>query len=182
MPHINFNPDSIDWREFFAQPQVGGSYFQGVPYMRGSGVGSIFRSLYRYLLPITKSIGKEVGREGLSVGARVLGDLAKGEEPKQTIATHSREGLRNLLHSASDKLQKGSGKRRKSRARSKSKKQYGHGTMSQTYNFEPRRASKRKRTRSASSLPNSSISGRSVFATAPKRKRKKKRVDSLGTY
>uniref|UniRef100_A0A914CWJ4 Uncharacterized protein n=1 Tax=Acrobeloides nanus TaxID=290746 RepID=A0A914CWJ4_9BILA len=93
MPHVNFNPDSIDWKGFFAEPQVGGSYFRGVPYMRGHGIGAVFRHLYRFLLPLATTAGKAVGREGLSVGARVLGDIAGGEEPK---SAHTREGLRNL--------------------------------------------------------------------------------------
>ena len=182
MPHVNFDPNTVDWKAFFGNPssQVGGAYFRGVPYMRGNGIGSVFKSLYRFLLPFASTIGREVGREGLSVGARVLGDIAKGDQPKEAITVHTREGLHNLMSKAANKLQKGSGRRRKKTAR----RQTGRGKVVHTYSpVKPK--GRRKR-------PPHSMSGDSgersfgAFATPPaKKKRSKKRrlrIDSLGLY
>lgn len=138
MTRINFDPYKIDWRPFFTQPQVGGAYFQGKPYMRGTGIGALFSSLYRFLLPIAKSVGKEVGREGLAVGSRILSDVAKGENAKSVINTHTREGIRNLVAKANDKLQKGSGQTKKKPA----KKQKGRGTFAFIHLNHPHARSK----------------------------------------
>ncbi len=39
-----------------------GAGFKGVPYQRGTGLGSVFRSLFRAILPIAKGAGKAVGK------------------------------------------------------------------------------------------------------------------------
>lgn len=112
MGHVRFDPSSVDWQTFFIQQQIGGgsAYFEGYPYQRGYGIGSIFRSLYRFLLPI----GKEIGREGLSLGGRLLDDLAKGQNPKEALVKESKQGLLNLMQKGEEKLQqKGSGRQRK---------------------------------------------------------------------
>lgn len=178
MTRINFDPDKIDWRPFFTQSQVGGAYFQGKPYMRGTGIGALFSSLYRFLLPIAKSVGKEVGREGLAVGSRILSDVAKGENAKSVINTHTREGIRNLVAKANDKLQKGSGQTKKKIA----KKQKGRGTFVHTFK-PPTRKVKKRRASSSSGI----IEGRRVSEYSPpnkKRRGRKRRqqFDSLGPY
>uniref|UniRef100_A0A183C944 Uncharacterized protein n=1 Tax=Globodera pallida TaxID=36090 RepID=A0A183C944_GLOPA len=51
--------------------QFGGyNVFRGIPYQRGGGVGSVFRSLMRYLLPIGKQLGAAIGRQGLERGKK----------------------------------------------------------------------------------------------------------------
>lgn len=116
MRHTTFNAQPLDWKGFFledAKPldlQFGGTYFIGDPYQRGYGIGSIFRSLYRFLLPL----GKVVGREGLAFGGKVLDDIAKGQNPKEALVKHGSESLGNLLTKSQEKLkQSGSGKRKK---------------------------------------------------------------------
>jgi hypothetical protein len=180
MPHVYFNPDSIDWKGFFAEPQVGGAYFRGVPYMRGHGIGAVFKNLYRFLLPLASSAGKAVGREGLSVGARVLGDIAGGEEPKSALSVHTREGLRNLMRKASDHLgQKGTGRRRK-RKRKRNTMQKGRGVSRiHTYPIKGKKGKGKRKAHSVEEL----FTGRSIAGSPPKsNKRRKKRVDSLGVY
>ena len=68
-----FDPATVDWKTFFNLQQGGGAYFEGYPYQRGYGIESVIRSLYRFLLPI----GKEIGKEGLSLGGRILDDIAR---------------------------------------------------------------------------------------------------------
>lgn len=186
MPRINFDPDKIDWRPFFTEPQVGGAYFQGKPYMRGTGIGALFSSLYRFLLPIAKSIGKEVGREGLAVGSRILGDVAKGENPKAVISSHSREGVRNLIAKANDKLnQSGSGQTKKvSSKKNPIKKQKGRGAVVHT--FKPVLPKSKKRRASAYS---GLFEGRRIADYSPpnkkrkgKKRKRRQQFDSLGPY
>lgn len=180
MPRVNFDPDKIDWRPFFNEPQIGGAYFQGRPYMHGTGIGALFSNLARFLLPIAKSIGKEVGREGLIVGSRILGDVAKGESPKAAINEHTREGIRNLAAKAHDKLQSGSGRKRR---RKKKSSQKGRGTVVHTYKTELPRGKKRR-----ASSHSSHLEGRphDLFSPPNKKRRTKRRkrqhFDSLGPY
>ena len=77
MPHVPFNPDDVDWTDYFNEmcAQNGGGQrlsFLGPHYQRGAGIGSIFASMIRFLTPIAKAAAREIGREGLAVGSRVL--------------------------------------------------------------------------------------------------------------
>lgn len=115
MVHVRFDPNSVNWKAFFASQsiQYGGAYYVGVPYQRGYGIGSVFKSLYRFLLPITEQIGKEIGKEGFATSVRFLNDIIQGQSPKEALVTESKEGLKNLLKKGSDKLQEGGGRKRR---------------------------------------------------------------------
>jgi hypothetical protein len=53
------------------------------------------------LLPILKSGGKAVAKEGAATAARVLTDIsAKKQAPKEAIIEESAEGMKNLLEKA----------------------------------------------------------------------------------
>ena len=120
MVHVNFDPDSVNWQSYFTQS---GGYFVGRPYQRGGGIGSVFSSLFRFLLPVLKSAGREIGKEGLAVGSRILGDVAQGKNVRSAVVTETAgglknlldksrasDGLRNLIDEAESRLQKGGGK------------------------------------------------------------------------
>lgn len=83
--HVFYNPESEDWLGYFDR-QSGEGVFRGLMYQRGAGIGSIFRSMFRYLLPVAKSIGREVGLEGLATGSRILGEVASGKDVKGAVA------------------------------------------------------------------------------------------------
>jgi hypothetical protein len=124
--HVDFDPLGVDWSNFISPSadgdgsleshlQYGGAWggahypiFTGIPFQRGAGVGSVFRSFLRYLIPM----GKSIGRTGLETGARVLGGLLEGRELKETLASEGKVGLKNLLEKAADNLgkQKGDGR------------------------------------------------------------------------
>jgi len=140
MPHVDFDVNSVMFTDFF---QDGGSrdiYFEGIPFQRGygkehrSGIGAVFRSLLRVLLPVMKKAGSVVKKEGLETGARILSDVAEGVPVKEAVVTEVKTGARNLAQ----KIQKGGGRSRK------------------------RRASRRR--------------------SAPKKVRRKRKVDALGFY
>lgn len=126
--HTLFDISTVKWSDFFQEG--GGPYFEGVPYQRGfgnfsyvtrqngAGLGSIFRSFMRYLLPMAKHVGKTVSKEGLETGARILHDIAGGQNVKEAVVTESKQGLRNVSNSikekmARDRAQRGKGRRRR---------------------------------------------------------------------
>lgn len=82
----------------------GYSVFTGMPYQRGAGVGAVFRTLMRYLLPIGRQMVGAIGREGLETGSRVLTGYLDGKNLKETMVHESKAGLRNLLDKAAQKL------------------------------------------------------------------------------
>lgn len=127
MPHVNIDPDTVNWQSYFSQT---GGYFVGRPYQRGGGIGSVFSSLFRFLLPVLKSAGKELGKEGLAVGSRILNDVAQGKNVRSAVVTETAgglrnlvdksrasDGLRNLIDQAEGRLQKGGGRRKKATGR-----------------------------------------------------------------
>lgn len=87
------------------------SGFEGIPYQRGHGLGSFFRGLLRMIVPVAKTVGKSaikaIGKEALSAGANIAGDLVRGRDLKQTVKEHGRNAAGNLLTKAGTKLQTG---------------------------------------------------------------------------
>jgi len=115
--HIDFDPLHVEWTTLgsssssYSDPpgeeQVGGyNIFRGVPYQRGSGLGAVFRSFLRHLLPIGKQIGAAIGRQGLETGNRVLTNVLEGKDLKESLVTESKSGLKNLLEKAATNLDK----------------------------------------------------------------------------
>jgi hypothetical protein len=120
--HVPFDPQKVSWT-LYTDSQVGGGavqlggypYFRGLPYQRGAGLGSVFRHiLQRYLIPM----GKQIGREGLEAGHRVLGGLLAGTPAKEAVVTEGASAVRNLLDKASTHL-----------AKRAQKRQIGEGTL-----------------------------------------------------
>jgi hypothetical protein len=127
--HVNFDPGNVNWNGVFSvgagvkdaveggedesDVMIGGNYssshyapFSGMSYQRGAGVGSLFRSLYRFLLPLGKQAGAAIGRQGIESSARVLSSVLDGKELKHSLADEGKAGLKNLLDKASQNLSK----------------------------------------------------------------------------
>ena len=92
--HSDFDPDKVNWLALIhdngdrQQQQYGGSNyspFVGLPYQRGAGIGSIFRSLLRFLMPIGREAGAAIGRQGLESGVRVLSSVLDGRNVRQSL-------------------------------------------------------------------------------------------------
>ncbi|KAL3099298.1 hypothetical protein niasHT_022442 [Heterodera trifolii] len=110
--HIEYYDSLGIWPPLTELVQFGGfNVFRGVPYQRGAGVGAVFRSLMRYLLPIGKQIGTAIGRQGLESGNRVLTNVLDGKDLKESLVNESKSGLKNLLEKAANNIeaQKGQG-------------------------------------------------------------------------
>ncbi|KAL3122132.1 hypothetical protein niasHT_005588 [Heterodera trifolii] len=126
--HVDFDPFAVDWSHFAEPPprmdtmlmsgggsSMGGgggggaapSYpvFTGLPYQRGAGgIGSMFRSFLRFLVPIGRQAGAAIGRQGLETGSRVLSQMLEGRNVKEAMTEEGRAGLKNLLDKAADNL------------------------------------------------------------------------------
>ncbi len=92
--------DEKFWRSYYLQQaqQTGhGAAFAGVPYQRGGGLGSIFRGLFRAILPVAKSVGRAVGKQALRTGAAIASDVADGANFKESAKKHGREGVKKVV-------------------------------------------------------------------------------------
>lgn len=127
MVHVIYDPSSESYAAYFSRQKGGGmSYFVGMPFQRGhgmvhfgglrqrgAGLGAVLRSLWRFVVPLASAAGHalapyaaEIGREGLSTGARILQNVSEGADLKETLRNESREGLRNAVR----RMQTGSGR------------------------------------------------------------------------
>ncbi len=107
---VTYEPESEKyWEELFQE----GHGFVGIPYQRGSGLGSIFRSIFRFILPTVKSLGKKavktVGKQALVTGAKIAADLAEGRNFQESVKKHGRSAASNILSDAATEFQTGSG-------------------------------------------------------------------------
>ncbi|KAL3092071.1 hypothetical protein niasHS_004234 [Heterodera schachtii] len=84
-----FQYGTLDWSAFSSDCVQYGGYniYRGLPYQRGAGVGAVFRSLMRYLLPIGKQIGSAIGRQGMESGNRVLTNVLEGKDLKESLVS-----------------------------------------------------------------------------------------------
>ena len=65
-----------------------------IPIQNGKGIGSIFRSISRFILPAARKIissplvkqsVKKIGKEALKTGVQSLGDIIEGNDPGERI-------------------------------------------------------------------------------------------------
>lgn len=119
MVHVTFDPSST---RLAGNIQSGGQFYEGEVFQRGrgagypgrhtgEGVGDILRGVWRYLKPMALTVGKEAA----DAGSRILGNIAQGEDLKETVKNEGKEGVKRILEKASRKLQKGSGAGRRRR-------------------------------------------------------------------
>ena len=146
------------WAQYYAsQAAQSGAGFQGMRYQRGAGLGSIFRGLFRFLLPVAKSAGKAVGKQALATGAQIASDVVAGTDIKTAAKRRARAGAAKLMKRAARKIQTGKGLGRRPRKK--------------------KRATKRKK-------PRKSIkrTGKRKATTTRRQTKKRKVADQLGFY
>ena len=72
------------------------SFFSGTPSQRGYGIGNIFASLGRLVLPLVKRGAKSIGKEVLKSGTNFVSDILEGKNLKQATL-NIKETVSNLL-------------------------------------------------------------------------------------
>lgn len=110
--------------------QAGGQYnvFRGVARQRGYGLGGMFKSMFRYILPLFKSHAlpvirrgaEAIGTEAVRAASNIATDAIKGEDIKQSFQHHANSAIENLSTQAKNRLQSGSGRKRLYRKRENS--------------------------------------------------------------
>ncbi|GBM39885.1 hypothetical protein AVEN_250209-1 [Araneus ventricosus] len=92
------------FEEYYTQ-QAGNrlSYYKGVSLQKGSGLGGIFKSFYRIILPIFKSRAKTVEKQALRSAIDVSNDLMQGKEMKASAKQSAKEAAKILTEKAADK-------------------------------------------------------------------------------
>jgi len=112
-----FDPNHMSWLNYYqsqaSQSGHGLQMFHGVPYQRGGGLGSLFKGLFRVILPLAKTAGKSIGKEVLSTGLNIAGDALGGKNIKMAAKRRVRKGARRLVTKAKVGLKKQTGGRRK---------------------------------------------------------------------
>lgn len=106
MRTIYVAPSDKVWASFYSRNQKGEG-FVGLPYQRGGGLGSIFRGIFRALLPIAKSAGKTIGRQALRTGAEIASDVLSGSNLKDSVKRRGRAAAATLATKAAKKIQRG---------------------------------------------------------------------------
>jgi hypothetical protein len=102
-------------------------YFTGPVYQRGHGIGSLFRGLFRFAMPLLKQGAKTLGRQALQTGIQVAGDVLEDRPLKESLRARVKEAGSALKTKAENKVHQllsGSG-RRKSRKRKAPKIKFG---------------------------------------------------------
>ena len=101
---VTYKP--VTEKEWLSHIQKGGG-FKGLSYQRGAGLGSVFRSLFRAILPIAKSAGKAVGKRALKAGANIATDIVSGKPLKESLKQNGKEAAADLLEKGTKKLRGG---------------------------------------------------------------------------
>lgn len=141
--------------------QHGSGFAAALPYQRGSGLGSLFKGIFRAILPVAKSVGKNVGRQALQTGTEIAADVLAGKSIKDAAQERGKIGASKLLNKASKNLQP----RRKNK---KKKQQQGSGLGIRNS------SNKKKTTRAPTTIKRGGGGG--------KRRRRKRVEDQLGFY
>ena len=92
-----YNKPDNAWKDYYytqafpeeSSLQRGGNvpFYRGPVLQRGYGLGSIFKSVARSVMPSLK----EIGKSALTTGLEVLQDVAKGENIKTVAKKHLKE-------------------------------------------------------------------------------------------
>ena len=137
-----------------ATQKGGGPYFAGRLFQRGSGIGSIFASLFKRVLPFLNQASNHIGKAALKTGANVLADTASGQRFQDSLKSRVKETGRQLKRDAVNKLQNaiatqtGSGRKRKAptQPNTNNKKKNTQTQAKQKTNKVPIKSTKGKKT------------------------------------
>lgn len=93
------------FEEYYTQQAGNGlSYYRGVPLQKGAGLGGVFKSFYRMILPLFKSGAKAVGKQALRSGIDIANDVLQGKEIKTSAKERAKEASKLLTGKAADKV------------------------------------------------------------------------------
>lgn len=83
--------------------------FRGASFQRGHGIGGFLGGLFRTVLPLIKSGARAIGKQALSTGVGLLGDVVDKKPFKQSFKSRMSEAGENLKRKAESKVRQMSG-------------------------------------------------------------------------
>lgn len=92
--------------------QSGHGGFVGQRFQRGYGLGSLFSSMLRSILPLARKVGKKVAKQALKTGVLVADDIAHGADLDESLKMRGKSSVAQLAAEAlraMQRNQKGSG-------------------------------------------------------------------------
>ena len=89
---------------YMNQAGYGLPYYTGTPYMKGYGLGGILSGVLRSVVPMFKSAGKTLLREGLKTGTAILSDTLEGKNIKDAASQRISQSAKQLTHRATRNL------------------------------------------------------------------------------
>ena len=108
----------MDYDDYYMQ-QIGSGLpvFKGSRYQKGMGLGSMFRSFFRCILPVfkthalpaIKSGAKAVGSEAVRSVANIATDAINGQDIEESAKKHAIDSFNTLSTKAKQAIQSGSG-------------------------------------------------------------------------
>jgi hypothetical protein len=85
-------------KDHFLRQQRGGNIagFRGARFQRGYGIGSIFKSLARYAIPLFKQGAKVVGKRALQAATEVGQDVLQGNNVKEAFKSRGKQAVSDV--------------------------------------------------------------------------------------
>ena len=99
-------------------------FYVGNRYQRGGSLGSFLKGLLRFVVPIVKSAGKQIGKQALRTGAAIATDVAEGKPLRESAIDRAGEGVEQLIMKRAPKRKRAAGKRATGK---RGKRQIGRG-------------------------------------------------------
>ena len=88
---------------YLSQVGHGMPYFSGARTQQGYGLGNLFSSIAKSVLPLVKSGAKAVGKQVLQSGVDFASDVLNGKNAKQAAIDRAKSAGSNLLQAAKRK-------------------------------------------------------------------------------
>lgn len=120
--------------QYYLNQQQGNgmSVFRGSPWQvgygqTGYGLGGLFRSAARAIMPLVKTGAKTLGKIGLNTGVNLLGDVLEGKNIKKAVKSRLGDAGNVVKRKAVGQLKKtlgqtGNGKKRTTKKKGKKRK------------------------------------------------------------
>ena len=110
--------DSKAYERYYLN-QVGNGTFSGPRYQQGYGLGNIFSSLAKSVVPLMKSGAKAIGKQVLQSGVGFASDVMSGKNVRQAAVDRAKAAGKQLVNQARSKVL---GELRQSRKRKRSQR------------------------------------------------------------
>ena len=112
----------MNYKEYY-ENQAGSDFpvYRGYANQRGYGLGGIFKTLYKFImpmfkthaLPILKKGAEFVGTEAVRTASNIANDAISGRNFKESAREHFNDAVNTISSKAQSSLQSGTGRKRK---------------------------------------------------------------------